>query len=53
MKKTEKRADCLVRLRRSVGWLNDDDSEQLMYLCTNQRKRAADVDKPRGAKTEW
>ena len=49
----ENRAQFLVRLRRCVAWLNDNNHEHQLYLCTNQKERAQDVLDLQGAKTKW
>ena len=49
----ESRAAFLVRLRRTVVWLNDNNGEHIRKLCTNQRERALDVKLVTGAKTKW
>ena len=49
----ETRPEFLVRLRRCVAWLNEHRREHMLYLCTNQKERAADVQKLGGAKTKW
>ena len=40
---SESRVDFIVRLRRTVHWLNRNRWEQGLRLCTNQKERAADV----------
>ena len=43
------------RLRTAVRWANTHRSEQLWYLSTNQKERAADClsSNPPGARTKW
>jgi len=43
------------RLRTAVRWANTQRSEQLWYLSTNQKERAADClsSNPPGARTKW
>ena len=47
------REQFLVRLRRSVTWLNDNKAGLVLELCTNQKVRANDVIDLRGAKSRW
>lgn len=49
----EGRAEFLARLRRTVHWLNERQAEALREMCSNQKKRAADVLEMNGAKTKW
>ena len=51
----EDRPAFLVRLRRSVTWLNENKSDALLEMCNNQKQRARDVLAaiPPGAKTKW
>ena len=49
----EGRADFVSRLRRTVAWLNDNKWEDGLVLCTNQKVRAREVQKLKGAKTKW
>ena len=49
----ETRQDFLVRLRRTVNWLNDNAAADALKLCTNQKVRARDVLKLKGARTKW
>ena len=49
----EGRAEFLARLRRTVHWLNERQAEALQEMCSNQKKRAADVLEMNGAKTKW
>ena len=46
-------AEFLVRLRRTVRWLNEHQAEALQEMCCNQKMRAADVLELDGAKTKW
>ena len=49
----ETRAEFLRRLHRTVQWLNRSARSDGRRLCTNQKQRAADVLKLRGAKSKW
>ena len=51
----ETRAQFLVRLRRSVTWLNENKDDEMLNLCTNQKERARAVlnATPPGARTKW
>ena len=49
----EGREAFLVRLRRTVKWLNDQKSDDGFVLCTNQKERADDVKDLGGGKTKW
>ena len=49
----ETREEFLVRLRRTVNWLNDHCDEEALKLCTNQKKRARAVLELEGAKCAW
>ena len=49
----ESRAEFLVRLRRQVKWLNDNQHDELCKLCTNQKERAREVECLLGAKCRW
>ena len=49
----ESRADFLVRLRRTVTWMNDNERANMRYLCQNLKERADDVLENEGAKTRW
>ena len=51
----ESRCDFVRRLRAAVRWTNTHRSEQLWYLSTNQKERAADclTSMPPGARTKW
>ena len=49
----ESRAAFLVRLRRTVTWLNDNALERGKKLCTNQKERARAVKKLKGARCKW
>lgn len=42
----EKRTEFLVRLRRTVTWMNDNWSEDALRLATNQKERAQEVLSP-------
>ena len=51
----EPRGDFVKRLRAAVRWANVHRSDQLWYLSTNQKERAADClnSTPPGARTKW
>ena len=49
----ESREDFLVRLRRTVHWLNDNRSDDALVLATDQKERARAVINLEGAKTKW
>ena len=49
----ETRAEFLVRLRRTVSWMNDNEKENMLRLCRNLKERADDVLENLGAKTKW
>ena len=49
----ENRPSFLVRLRRCVAWLNENQAKKMLNLCTNQKERANDVLKLGGAKCKW
>ena len=49
----EGRTEFLARLRRTVRWLNENQSEAMLTMCTNQKQRAADVLELAGAKSKW
>ena len=42
----EKRPDFLVRLRRTVNWMNANWSHDALYLATNQKERAREILSP-------
>ena len=49
----ETRAQFLLRLRRTVRWLNEHMRDNALLLSRNQKARAADVLKLEGARTKW
>ena len=49
----ETRAEFLLRLRRTVSWMNDNEKENMLRLCRNLKERADDVLENLGAKTKW
>ena len=49
----ESRADFLVRLRRTVHWLNDNAADDALHLAQNQKERARKVKELKGARCEW
>ena len=48
----EDRPAFVARLRRCVNWLNERQGSALLTMCTNQKLRAKDVIKLKGAKTK-
>ena len=52
-KERETRAQFLLRLRRTVRWLNEHMRDNALLLSRNQKARAADVLKLEGARTKW
>jgi hypothetical protein len=51
--RVETREEFLVRLRRTVTWLNENKQEDGAKLCTNQKERAQDCLDLDGARTKW
>ena len=51
--KFEKRAAFLVRLRRTVTWMNRNWAEEAKRLCTNQKVRGQAVEDLDGARSSW
>ena len=49
----EPRSDFVIRLRRTVGWMNTNARKHGRGLCTNQKKRAAQVKKLKGARCSY
>ena len=49
----EGREAFLVRLRRTVNWLNASCVEDGLSLCTNQKVRAEAVMALQGARSKW
>ena len=49
----ESREAFIARLRRTARWLNDNRWEDGLALCTNQKKRAADVLELQGSALAW
>lgn len=51
----EYRDDFEKRLKLAVAWVNRNRADQLRYLSTNQKERAADclAQKPSGGRTKW
>ncbi len=49
----ENRSEFLVRLRRTVHWLNDNAADDAVTLAQNQKERAKEVQKPWGARCSW
>ena len=49
----ETRARFLLRLRRTVSWLNAHRRHDALTVSRNQKARAADVLQLEGARTKW
>lgn len=49
----EDRAAFLTRLRRTVQWINDNQADALLTMCTNQKIRAQAVQELKGARTKF
>ena len=49
----EPRCDFVKRLRRTVNWMNTNARKQGRDLCRNQKKRAAQVKKLKGARCSY
>jgi transposase len=49
----ETRPEFLVRLRRTVTWLNTNCREELVHLARNQKERATAVQKLKGARCKF
>ena len=49
----EGREAFLLRLRRTVAWLNEHRSDEALALCRNQKERATGVLALGAAKTKW
>ena len=49
----ESREAFLVRLRRTVDWMNEHLHAEALKMCTNQKQRANDVLYLRGALSKW
>ena len=49
----ESRNAFLVRLRRTVHWMNEHWHEDALALCSNQKDRARRVSELQGARCEW
>ena len=49
----ESRAEFVLRLRRQASWLNDTKGDELLTLCTNQKKRVREVEHLKGAKCHY
>ena len=51
----EDRDTFILRFRHAVAWLNRHRKDQLWYLSTNQKERAADClsSEPPGGRTKW
>ena len=49
----ETRSEFIIRMRRTVHWLNENRWEDALALCQNQKVRANESKKLSGAKTSW
>ena len=49
----ETRSEFLVRLRRTVHWLNENAADDALYLQQNQRERAKEVKDLKGARCSF
>ena len=51
----ESRDELIARLRAGIRWLSANRHDELLYLCSNQKERAADVlaGSPPGARAKW
>jgi len=49
----ETRPEFLIRLRRTVAWLNENLHKKMLGMCRDQRARARDVLLLSGARTKW
>ena len=49
----EARDDFVQRVRNAVAWVNRNKHEELLDLCTNQKKRARDLRNLDGYRTKW
>ena len=49
----ETRSEFLARLRRTVHWLNEHAADDALTLAQNQKQRADDVQKLKGARSKW
>ena len=49
----ETRNAFLVRLRRTVHWLNLQQEQEALDSCRNQKQRARDVQSNDGHRTDW
>jgi hypothetical protein len=49
----ESREDFISRVRNAVRWINANRREDLLYLSSNQKERAADVLWLEGGRTSW
>ena len=51
----ESRDKFIARLRAGIRWLSASRHDELLYLCNNQKERAADVlaGSPPGARAKW
>ena len=52
-KEMETRARFLLRLRRTVSWLDAHRRDDALTVSRNQKARAADVLQLEGARTKW
>eukprot|EP00973_Karenia_brevis_P057693 8025966-Karenia_brevis.AAC.1 len=49
----ESREDFIARLRNAISWVNRNKYDELLFLCTNQKQRAQDVQDLKGSRTKW
>ena len=49
----EARDDFVQRVRNAVTWVNRNKHEELLDLCTKQKKRARDLQNLDGYRTKW
>ena len=49
----ESREEFITRLRNAISWVNRNKYDELLYLCTNQKQRAQDVEDLEGSRTKW
>ena len=49
----ERREDFIPRLWNAVRWINANQHKALLYLCNNQKERAAAVALNGGGRTKW
>ena len=49
----ETRSEFLVRLRRTVHWLNENAADDALHLAQNQKERAKEVKDLKGARCSF